>query len=307
MKDTDNMRLTIHSDHPFFRATQKEAKAEKKAGIKKVSAEAAASKLLAACDGSLQDAVVCAWLAAKTNTDTEAGEGSAHTLCTAHMRAFGGCELKRCRQQHAAVTVGHLRALEPTLDEDLEVPLEPMVSLRAVRPVDYPRMRYISVDGRCVFDWAHVGQWRNYSAEMDAQRSSLKVCDSVAGMAISRHVASIEEEGEEEGAEVDEEHRTSTGKVPRILAAVARQQEVLVSLSAALPLLDLLHLGEACSELRRAMQSAPELRRRLKEARSAATAGLARKRIKAEQKKQRNAHKPSNDRVDAYSRGCCGK
>jgi len=98
-----------------------------------------------------------------------------------------------------------------------------------------------------------------------------------------------------------------SGKVPRILAALARQQEVLVSLSAALPLLDLLHLGEACSELRRAMQSAPELRRRLKEARSAATAVLARKRIKAEQKKQRNAHKPSNDRVDAYSRGCCGK
>jgi len=219
-------------------------------------------------------------------------------LCTAHIRKFEGCELKRCRLFHAAVTVGHLRGLQSGHDEGAEVLLEPPTPLKAVRPVDYPRIRFLSVDGRCVYDWARADQWSDYSAEMDSQRSCLKMCETVAEVSLAGA------EGEEaDGTNGEGEEGPGQEKMPHLQLAMARQPDVLLHCSALLALLDLVHLSEVSCSLRRAVQGAPELRRRLKEGRSAVTAALARKKVAEKRKKQRNAHIASSDKVDGFARG----
>jgi len=220
------------------------------------------------------------------------------------MRQFEGCELKRCRLIHPEVTVGHLRGLRSAEDEGGEELLEAPVPLKAVRPVDYPRMRYLAVDGRCVYDWATAEQWSSYSAELDAQRDCLKACDPVAEMLSSAGEA---EEREEEGTASEHEGtcegRPTPGNVPYLQLAVARQPELLAHCFACLSLADVAHVAAASSGLRRAAQGSSELRRRLKEGRSATTAELARKKAADKRKKQRNAHIPSNDKVDGFARG----
>ena len=157
------------------RETAKKAKAERKAGSLTVTAEAAASKLVADTKIS-ENAILSAWL-----VDGGSDEGSAKSggdICMAHFRSFEGCTLKKCKKYHPGITIGHLRNLQEFQDKNEvastggEMVIKGPYPLRDIKPSIYSAIHFISVDGRCVYDWLNTQQYIDYCNELSGTRGS---------------------------------------------------------------------------------------------------------------------------------------
>jgi hypothetical protein len=291
------------------RAEGKLAKAEKRMGIKKVSAESAANKLLSLSE-KLDTSKMLAWL---VDGVTDSPDSSRAAVCGAHLRLFEGCTVKRCRLPHPIVTIGHLHFVPGPSDactEEFELS-EPTV-LVSVRPADYPRIRFMSVSGRCVFDWANPSLWQDYTLDLDSIKSADKV-PAGAGLKLPEIAEGIETESEDDGESSSEEEATALARdasrpvAPRheceqeasLLAVLATHPRALFGVFAALTLPEFARLQECSTDMRHALHST----RRYKELKSAADAEKARRRVEDKRKRHRQAFIGRDKKVDAYARG----
>lgn len=80
------------------------------------------------------------------------------------------CTSKKCRFSHDCVSIAsQMRGIKMSDEEDLEILCEDGISIYDISPDDYTRVRFISVNGTCVFDFSDIGIWLNYSNERDKQ------------------------------------------------------------------------------------------------------------------------------------------
>ena len=279
------------------RANDKIAKAERKAGSRKITTEAASNKLLS--DNSLIDAVIYAWLKDDSFNDETA------SVCSAHIRSFEGCPLKRCKLIHPAVTVGHLRGLvtENTKDDPAEVILMEPISLRLLRSADFPRIRYISVDGRCVFDWSNAELWRVYAAELDLQRATMKVCEAVLELSVGESFLDTGVDADKIQKDLQTNAVNVTARPSALQRLIQQCHDAITSCFSYLSLKDLICVSSCSTVLRQDLHNVPELRRRIQKGKSNVAASEARKKADQKRKRQIQAHIGNSDKVDAFARG----
>lgn len=92
-------------------------------------------------------------------------------VCSAHFRGEM-CGNKKCRIFHPSSTIAHLRGVPLPGDGDAEmedVACNEPILLHSVETRQLSRIRFISVDGRCVFDATQPGVWDSWYTERNQQ------------------------------------------------------------------------------------------------------------------------------------------
>jgi hypothetical protein len=135
---------------------RKEAKEKKAArSNKKVTAEGAMSRLRADTELSESPANVSVWLEVKER----------RIVCRQWFFE-GNCMAKKCRMSHDTPSVCSIRGLAAEYAEDPGIEVvacqEPM-SWRDVTQSDFNRIRYITVDNKCIYDHRDPRVWDAYA------------------------------------------------------------------------------------------------------------------------------------------------
>ena len=284
------------------RAEGRLAKEEKKlSGGKKsikICGESAVMKLLSFHIGS--DVVLTAWLDLKR---------SLGRICSANLRLFEGCSIKRCRLPHSLVSVGHLRQVPiPTeFSSASEVELDNPVPLVSVSGADYARIRFLAVGSRCVFDWANADLWQSYAQELDSAKCVIK--SSIGATVLSKVAENSDESDGEHGIDIlDETEKLIDLHVRNdttcIFETIINQHpRALLFCFAALTLTDVAQLTQCNSGIRRAMFSVS----RYKELKSVMATEYARRRQDEKRKRHKQAFVGNDSKVDAFARGGGGR
>lgn len=126
-------------------------------------------------------------------------------VCRKFLRCAGICDIKKCRRSHETSTIS-IRGFEHSVDDKIDSPVEyccdDPINLEALQIKDYNRIRFITVDNVCIYDYLNTSLWTHYRTVKETElREFARLQSNILGT-----VLEVDENDEDALSDGDDEN-----------------------------------------------------------------------------------------------------